>query len=145
LVVGESVGDWIGFQVELGKARHAAQVLKLVCIAYIVAFHVQNLKVAGHTNIEHVVYAVVRKVELLKLLKSLNALDLFEFAASNLEDAHIFEGGAQVTEAANHRVIQTEVLQRWQDFTGDLQTVTGGVDSQLESFEQGKFTNVDAT
>ena len=62
-------------------------------------------------NIEEVVYTVVRSVKFFQLLESLDALHLRQLASSNVENAHIFEGSTNVTEAFDNGVVQLEILE----------------------------------
>jgi hypothetical protein len=49
------------------------------------------------TNIEKFINFVIANVELLKLFKCLDALDVLELTPANVEESHVLEGGSNVT------------------------------------------------
>ena len=57
------------------------------------------------TNIEEFVNLVIAYVQLFKLFESLDTLHLFEFAAANVKNSHIFERCTDISEGRNNRII----------------------------------------
>lgn len=62
-----------------------------------------------------------------------------------MQNSNIREWSAQVTETAYYWVVELKVFEAGEDFTGDLQAVTGRIDTELEFRYQGKHFYVDVT
>ena len=61
-----------------------------------------------------------------------------------MQDAHVSEGGADVAEAADDRVVKLQVLKTCENFASDLQVVARRVHSQLNLREQSQLRDFDA-
>ncbi len=57
------------------------------------------------------------------MLERLNALHFREFAPCEMEHPHKLEGGADVSEALDYRIVHLQVLDTAQDLTDHLKVV----------------------
>lgn len=76
----------------------APQVKELVQIFNFVAFEVQHCQVLEEANIEELVKVVIADVELVKLSKSLQAVDVSELASGDVQNPDILKGCAYISE-----------------------------------------------
>ena len=77
MTVGKLLCNRVASEVDISEAGHPAQVLELVYLLDVISFEIQHLQVLSQTDVEKLLYGVVRDVELLQLLKGLDALDFF--------------------------------------------------------------------
>ena len=82
------------------------EIVKLVEVFHVIALKVEHCQVFQETNVEQLVDIVVADVEFFQLLTCEDALQFLELAASDVKHAHILEGGADVSEAVDNRVVQ---------------------------------------
>jgi len=78
----------------------------MVYVLNIITFTVKYLQVLKETNVKKVVDVVVRNVELLQLLESLDSLHLLQFTPGQMQNLNIFKWCADVTEGSNNWVIK---------------------------------------
>ena len=74
------------------------KIVQLFCSGDVVAFKVQDLQVFKHADIEEFVKFIEGNVEFSKLFEYLDALDFFNFAASDVEYLQRLERSADVSE-----------------------------------------------
>lgn len=63
----------------------------MVYVLNIITFTVKYLQVLKETNVKKVVDVVVRNVELLQLLESLDSLHLLQFTPGQMQNLNIFK------------------------------------------------------
>ena len=80
--------------------------------AYVVSFKIKDLKVLAEANVEQLFDVVKTDVKLFELGECLNSLELLQFTSCQVQDPHVLEGGANVSERPNYGVIEFEVLKR---------------------------------
>lgn len=126
----------IVLHVDVGEVAASLQVVQLVEVLDIIALEVEHCQVLYEAYVEQLVDLIVADVQLLELLECLDALDFFELTSAKMEDAHVLERRADVSEGRNNRIIELEVLKAGEDFTRHLQIVEPRIDTQLNLRQQ---------
>jgi hypothetical protein len=85
--------------------------------------------VLDKANVEKFIDFIVTYVELLQLFEGLDTLDVFELTSTYVKKSNIFERGTDVTEAWYYRIVELQILQAREDFSGDLQIMKLGIHS----------------
>ena len=92
----------------------------------------------NETNIKKFINFIISYIELLKLLKCLYTLHLFELAPAKVQDPNISEWCSNITKARNNWVIKPQELKTRENLTRNLQIMKTGIDSQLNFRKQSE-------
>jgi hypothetical protein len=85
--------------------------------------------VLEETDVEEFIDIIVREVELLKVLKSLNTLNFFQFTSGQVKNSDEFEGRTDISEALDNGIVHLQIFERGQNFSYHLQVMTRRVHS----------------
>ena len=119
------------FEISVSQTGKSPEVLELLALCHIIALKVQDGQFVQERNVEQLIDLIVRDVKLFQLLERLDALDFPDLTPGYVEHSHVFETSADVSETADHGVIQLEQVQLWHNFPCNLQVVMLAVDSEL--------------
>lgn len=105
----------------------------------VIALEIKDSQMLQESDIEELINMIIVNVELFEVDERLNALHLYKLAPRQVQNPHKSEGGPDVSEASDYRIVHPERLETAQDLSSNLKVMTRGINSQLNFGKPWEF------